>query len=46
MEVCSDVKLNVANLLRANREYIDKHLQLRVGRFGDVYINEDMGVEE
>ena len=38
MEVCSDVKLNVANLLRANRQYIEKHLELKIGRFGDVYL--------
>ena len=40
-DVCRDVILNTKNLLRANRQYIEKHLMLKSGRFGEIYINDD-----
>ena len=41
LSVCHDVPLNTTNLLRANREYIEKHLRLRSGRFGDIYMQDE-----
>ena len=33
--------LNTTNLLRSNREYIEKHLMLRSGRFGEILIEDE-----